>query len=304
MQGGWAGAGAAGDKGKVQWILLLLAAATVLNAQAGFRTEGRLVLVNAGVYDDRNRFHGELSKEHFRLLDEGVEMQVVSVGIEEVPVSTVILFDVSRSMRQNLEEARQALGRFLDKTRPGDEFCLVAFSDQVPAQCRFTEDPDDVRRQATAMTAAGGTALVDALLTGLRMTKKARNVRRAVLILSDGADNSSAHRWREAQRAALETDAVLYAVGLPGWTGRDALQTLQLRELAENSGGRMVTVRNVRELPAVLEWLEIRQQYVLSFVPPEGAEDKPRHTLRVRLRGEATHHLRVYWRHNYSAMVH
>ena len=91
LEGGWAGEPLAGDKGRVQWIFLLLAAATVLNAQAGFRTEGRLVLVNAGVYDGRNRFHGELSKEHFRLMDEGVEMRVESVGIEEVPVSTVIL---------------------------------------------------------------------------------------------------------------------------------------------------------------------------------------------------------------------
>lgn len=272
-----------------------------LGAQPGFRTEGRLVLVNAGVYDDRNRFHPDLAKENFQLLDDGVEMPIATAGVEDVAISTVVLMDVSRSMAKDMAEAREALSRYLDQARQGDEFCFLAFNAHVPADCLFTRDAGKIRAMADAAEAAGGTALGDGLLTAMAMTRRASNPRRAVLILSDGLDNSSAHHWRDVHRAALETDAVLYAVGLPTWRDRDAWQSLRLQALTEETGGRMLNAGSVRELPAILERLEIRQQYVLAFAPPAGAEKKPRHTVRVRLRGAATHRLRVYWRHSYLA---
>lgn len=267
-----------------------------LTAQAGFRADGRLVLVNAGVYDDRNRFHGELGKDNFELSDAGRPMRLESVGVEEVALSTVIVLDVSRSMGKHMGEARAALGSFLSKAGRDDEFCLLVFQDRVDAGCVFTRDAETIRARAAAVETGGGTALGDALLRAMGMVKQAGNARRAILVISDGLDNSSAHSWKEVRRTALETDAVLYVVSLTMWRDRDAWQSLRLQALAEESGGRMLMAGSAKQLPEVMEGLEVRQQYVLSFVPAEGVG---RHAVRVRLRGEAARHLRVYWRHSY-----
>ena len=282
---------------------LCFAALSTLAAQSEFRTEGRLVLVNAGVYDDDNRFRPGLGLANFQLSDEGTVVPLHSVVMEEVPISTVILLDVSRSMADHLADAREALGRYLDRARPGDEFCLLVFSDPAPGGCEFQRDPGAVRQRALPMAAEGGTALNDAILRALKVTRRARNARRAVLILSDGLDNASARGWNEVRRQALETDAVLYAVTLPAWRGRDVWKTVRLGKLAEETGGRMLTAETTRELPAALDRLEVRLQYLLAFVPPAPVPARPWRTVRVKLQGPAARNLRVYWRHQYSALV-
>ena len=251
-------------------LALLFGVGLGLAAQTGFRAEGRLVLVNAGVYDDRNRFHGELGVANFEVTDAGRAVRLESVGVEEVAISTVIVLDVSRSMAKHMGEAREALGHFLNRARAGDEFCLLVFQEQVAEGCTFTGDGEAIRGRAADVVTGGGTALGDALLRGMAMVKRARNVRRAILVISDGLDNSSAHSWKEVRRAALETDAVLYVVSLPLWRDRDAWQALRLQALAEESGGRMLTAGSAKELPAVLEGLEVAGPTVMVSGPPAG----------------------------------
>jgi len=286
------------DKRKVERLLLYFVAISTLAAQPEFRTEGRLVLVNAGVYDDRNQFRDGLTKEDFQLWDEGEEMRLQSVAVEEVAVSAVILLDVSKSMKNNIGHAREALSRFLDRARPGDEFCLITFSESAPMECEFSDDTAGIRTRAEEAQIGGGTALGDALLRAFGMVKRARNARRAVLILSDGLENSSAHRWNDVRRAAMETEAIIYAVTLPVWRDRDAWRAVRLEELAVESGGRMFTA-DPKELAAAMERLEVRLQYVLAFEPPANSEVKPWRSVRVKLRGPGARNLRVYWRHKY-----
>ncbi len=284
-------------------IWLCFAVLSTLTAQSEFRADGRLVLVNAGVYDDDNRFRPGLGIANFQLSDEGKVVPLHSVVVEEVAISTVILLDVSRSMAANLGDAREALGRFLDRARTGDEFCLLVFRDQTPGGCEFQRDPGVIRRQAGEMEAGGGTALNDAILQALALTRRAHNARRAVLILSDGLDNSSDRGWNDVRRQALETDAVLYGVTLPAWRGRDVWKTVRLGQLAEETGGRMLTAETTRELPAALDRLEVRLQYLLAFVPPAPVPARPWRSVRVKLQGPAARNLRVYWRHQYSALA-
>ena len=205
--------------------LLYFAVYSTLAAQTDFRAEDRLVLVNAGVDDGHNRFRGELAKENFQLLDEGEEMRLESVVVEDVALSAVILLDVSRSMNSSIGDAREALGRFLDGARLGDEFCLIAFSEPGPRGYEFQQDTTDIRALAANVQTGGGTALNDALLRAFAMVKRARNAQRAGLILSGGLDNSSLPSWNDVRRGAVETDAVLYAVSLPAWRDRDVWKT-------------------------------------------------------------------------------
>lgn len=281
-------------------IILFTVCASWLGAQTGFRSDSRLVLVNAGVFDDRQRFQTGLRPDNFELFDDGAAVTLQSVSIEDVPLSTVILLDASRSMGRSLELAKAALGRYLERSRYGDEYCLMVFNDRVPPACQFRRDTAWAKVRISDLSPGRGTALYDAILAGLAMTRHAHNRRRALLILSDGLENSSAHVWNELRRAVEETTAVLYAVTLPPWRGRDEWHALRLRQLIEETGGYVVTVDHPREMGAALERIEVRLQYVLTFVPPPGAESKPRHSLRLRLRGEPAKGLRVYWRHFYS----
>ena len=128
----------------------------LLHANEDLHTEGRLVLINASVFDDNNRFHPELRNENFQLFDDGVEMQLRSVGVEDVPLSTIILLDISRSMKDAIGDARIALDKYLDKSRPGDEFCLIAFNGHSPDHCEFVTDANDVRLHASVTAPAPG----------------------------------------------------------------------------------------------------------------------------------------------------
>lgn len=293
------------DKRKVRCIPFLFVALPLASQPSETLTaESRLVMVNASVYDNQNHFHADMTAENFRVLDDGSEVALASVGVEEVPLSAVILLDASRSMHSSYDAALDGLHRFLDKAQAGDEFCLLAFQDHEPADCRFERDPMKVRAQAAHIRPHGGTALGDALLAGLAMAKRSRNARRVVLVLSDGLDNSSSHKWAEVRRIAVESTAAVYALNLPVWGDMDSWQTLRLRRLAEDTGGRLLAARNVKEFPALLEHLEVRQQYVLTFVPPGATGHRTKHQVTVRLRGRAAEHLRVYWRHSYSTVVH
>jgi hypothetical protein len=81
--------------------------------------------------------------------------------------------------------------------------------------------------------------------------------------------------WNEVRKAALDTEAVLYAVALAAWRGRDSTRMVRLEELAEEPCGRM--------------WTALAMKDFRAFVPPTGVASKSWKTVRVKLRGEAAH---------------
>ena len=156
----------------------------------------------------------------------------------------------------------------------------------------------------------GRTALLDGMHLALNHMKKARNSRKANLVLSDGGDNSSRYTESEIKRVVREADVQIYALGISepiAGRGRSAESSLGpglLSEIAEQTGGRHFPIDNLGELPDVAAkvGMELRKQYVLGYSPSNLERDgKYRRVVVKIVPPPRTPPLRVYWRQGYYA---
>ena len=205
-------------------------------------------------------------------------------------------------MKKGVGYVRQALRRYIDRSNPGDEFCLITFASSIQNDCSFTTDAAEIVRQAGEGQPNGSTALRDALVFAFAAIKKGKNTRKAILILSDGIDTGSRYSFRETEDYAKESTANVYVVR-PGRSHyeEDRGDLIYLAGLVELTGGRMFEVDSVRNVPDFLDRLDIRQQYLIAFDPPPSANDGKYHRVTLKLEGTKNRRLRVYWKQGYFA---
>ena len=244
-----------------------------------------------------------LPREAFRLFEDGVEQQLCYFAGEEAPVSMGLLFDASGSMEHKLERSREAISRLFLTSIPGDEFFLLEFNDAPHVLCEFTSRIEDMQNTLTFIQPKGWTALFDAVYLAVHKMKRARNARKALLILSDGADNHSRYTEPEILRLVREADVCIYSIGMLGgpFSGRS---TRVLRNLAEETGARMFPVDKLDELPDVVDKmsLAIRNQYVLGYSSNNPESDGKYRNVQVRLVQQAgAPPARASWRLGYYA---
>src|SRR6201999_243804 len=158
---------------------------------------------------------------------------------------------------------------------PEDEFFLIQFNDRPEMVTGFTPEPEEILNRLTFTQAKGRTALLDGIYMAMNTIKKARNPRKAILIISDGGENSSRYTETEVKNAVREADVQIYAIGIfepisgRGRTVEELNGPGLLTEIAEQTGGRHFAVDNLAELPDVAAkiGIELRNEYVLGYSP-------------------------------------
>jgi VWFA-related protein len=254
--------------------------------QGSIRIDKTLVQINVTVTDPLNRFVTGLEKEHFKLLEDKVEQKIEQFSAEDAPLSVGIVFDTSGSMGSKLQKSRQAVAQFFKTANPEDEFFLIEFNDRPQMIVPFTTSTEEIQNQLTFTQSKGRTALLDGIYMAMSTMKKARNPRKAILIISDGGDNSSRYTETEIKNAVREADVQVYAIGIfepmssRGRTTEEMAGPGLLSEIAEQTGGRHFPVDNLSELPDVAAkiGIELRNQYVLYYAPKNQDRDgKYRH---------------------------
>ena len=258
---------------------------------ANIRVDSNLVLINVTVTTPLNQVVTGLEKDNFRLFEENVEQEITQFSSEDAPLSVGLVFDVSGSMGAKLNKARAAAAEFFKTASPDDEFFLVQFNDRPQLVVPFTWETEEIQNRLTFSQAKGRTALLDALYMAMDHMKHARNARKAVLVLSDGGDNSSRYTQSEIKNLVREADVQVYAIGIfepmgaRGRTAEELAGPSLLSELAEQTGGRHFPVDNINHLPDVAAkiGIELRNQYVLGYTPTNEAKDGKYRRVRVRL---------------------
>src|SRR5581483_2763347 len=224
---------------------------------ASLRVDTNLVQINVTVTDPLNRFVTGLEKEHFKLFEDKVEQEISQFSSEDAPISIGLVFDTSGSMGAKLQKSRQAAAEFFKTANPSDEFFLVQFNDRPELSVPFTTDTDKIQSTLTFTQSKGRTALLDSVYLAMHEMKKAHNPRKALLIISDGGDNSSRYTETEIRNAVREADVQIFAIGIfesmsnRGRTPEEAAGPSLLNELAEQTGGREYAVENVTDLPDI-----------------------------------------------------
>lgn len=246
---------------------------------SGIKMDVEMALVNVTVTDPYSRLVTGLDKENFKVFEDGVEQEISTFSSEDVPISIGLIFDMSGSMADKVDKARQAAVQFLRTANPQDEFFLVSFNDRAEVSSRFTSSIEELESRMMFTVAKGRTALLDGIYLGLSQMRGARNGKRALLIISDGGDNHSRYNEADIRNFLKEADCQLYAMGIfdvsdMGRTTEERYGPSLLSELAEMTGGRVFPVSSLGDLPDIASkiGMELRNQYVLGYKP-----SNPRH---------------------------
>lgn len=256
------------------------------------RVDVDLVLLNVTVTDPYNRLVTGLERENFRLFEDKNEQELQHFSSEDVPISIGVIFDMSGSMSNKVDKARQAALQFFRTSNPQDEFLLVGFNDRAQLISRFTTSVEELQTRLMYTGAKGRTALMDAIYLGLSQMRGARNAKKALLIISDGADNHSRYNENDIKNFVREADVQLYGIGIYepfGSRGRSPEELsgpALLSELTEMTGGRTFSVVNLNELPDIASKIsmELRNQYVLGYRPSNRERDGKWRKVQVKLR--------------------
>ena len=280
--------------------------------RGNIRVESTLVLIPVTVTDPLNRFVTGLERENFRLFEDKSEQKLTHFASEDAPLSVGLVFDTSGSMGSKLDKSRQAVGQFFKTANPEDEFFLIQFNDRPELVVDFTTRVEEIQNRLTFTQSKGRTALLDAVYMALHKMKKAKNPRKALLIISDGGDNSSRYTESEIKKLVQEADVQIYAIGIfevmanRGRTPEELSGPSLLSELAEQTGGRHFPVDNLNELPDVAAkiGMELRNQYILGYTPTNQGRDGKYRRVQVKLvQPRGLPPLRATWRLGYYAPV-
>src|SRR5437868_6744013 len=239
------------------------------------RVSTDLVVVNATVLDKDGKFVPRLKRTDFRIFEDGVEQKTASFSAEETPFAAAILLDTSGSMESRLTLGRGAAIRFLDGLRDEDVAAVYNFDVKVEQTQNFSPGRD-LPAKAFTLKTRNMTSLNDAVLQAAVDLAKREEKRRAIVVLSDGGENSSRASSDKALERALQVGATIYAVNM-GEQGaqRDIQASGILRNFAEKSGGRYIdspggqTLRDA--FAAIAE--ELGHQYTIAYRSTNRARD-------------------------------
>lgn len=248
----------------------------------------RLVELFTTVLDGSGRPVQEADPGIFRVLEDGVPQTVRIVEpVGETPIRVVTLIDNSLSMRERLEQTREAALQFLQRTlRPVDQAAVITFNRTPRVAVRLTNDLEELREGLTGLLAEDQTSLYDSLAYGLQYLSGVKG-QRAVLLLSDGMDRSSRLTFEQSLECARRAGIAVYTVGLSLPDGARGEAGDKLRRMAAETGGRSWFVESTAELDGVYQQIEreLRAQYRISY---QSSNNSPKDGFRA-VRVEVAH---------------
>jgi VWFA-related protein len=288
-------------------LVLVLA----LQQPSAFRAEVRIVRVDVEVRQEASSIDG-LTKQDFRIKDEGKPQEVVYFGHVEEPLDLILLFDTSASMLPAIEQVSTVSRTALGAMRPNDRVAVMAFDADTDLVADFTTDlasvDDTIRNVVLRRPQIANTQLqpaaADAARHFLKQPRSSR--RRAVLIVTD---NMGSSREERAARELWEADAVVSAVVVPGMEAMRRQRMLfpgawfgfgSIDGVVRNTGGDILKGDDAGDgFRRLIQ--RLRSRYTLHYAMPEGKPGKARE-IKVELTPDAAQRFpgaRVYSRTGY-----
>jgi Ca-activated chloride channel homolog len=254
------------------------------------RTNTDLVVLNVTVTDKAGQYVKGLKASDFKVFEDGVEVKpnmIASFSLQESPYAAVVLLDSSGSMEARFSLARSAAIRFLDGLRPEDVAAVYRFDSKVERVQEFSGGRD-LAPTAYAIRAKGMTTLNDAIVEASKTLADRTEVRKAIVVLSDGMDTFSKASSDKAVETALAVGASIYAVDMSslevgGTSGRQS--ALSLKGFAEKTGGRFITTPGGPQLRDAFTGIadELGHQYTISYRPANTKRDGKWRALEVKV---------------------
>jgi Ca-activated chloride channel family protein len=253
------------------------------------RVDVDLVLVPVTVTDPMNHPVLGLRKQDFKVYENNDPQQIQYFSAEEAPISVGVLLDVSKSMTNKFVTERAAAEAFFKNANPQDDFFVITFADQPRLVTSSIDSLDDIQQNLASDIPDGHTALLDAIYLAIARMRSARYQRRALLIVTDGADNHSRYGLKEVRRLVEEASVDVYAIGIFDSLFFRSFEEMMgkrwLREITDVTGGRTVAAAGLEKVPEIAADVsrEMRNQYVLGYRPSNNARDSKWRKIKVNI---------------------
>jgi Ca-activated chloride channel family protein len=237
------------------------------------------------VTDPGGRFVQGLPRDAFRIFEDGTPQRISTFQSGDVPLELVAALDVSQSMAPAMSDLKQAARTFLGALGPDEQVTLLAFNDNVFTLARKATAPAMKAQAVNRLAPWGGTALYDVIIRGMDMLGRQVG-RRALVVFSDGEDQSS----RATEAAAIErveaSDATVYTVGLGKANDDPALRAL-LTRIGTVSGGRALIAESAEELERAFGDIvsDLSHQYLVGYQPVNQQRDGKWREIKVQVAG-------------------
>ncbi len=231
-----------------------------------------LVLLDVSVKDPAGGFVTGLTKDQFKVFENGREQPIQTFEAGDIPVTVGLVVDNSGSMRSKKPEVVAAALTFVTESNPKDEMFVVNFNDSarlgLPRQTTFTDSADLLRAALLSNRVEGRTALNDALKLALTHLEKGMQAKKTLVLISDGGDNASELTTNALLRLSEQSRATIYAVGIYDTDDRDKNPGF-LRKIASTTGGECFIPDKLEDLVGVCKKIakDIRNRYSIGFVP-------------------------------------
>lgn len=274
------------------WLTLIIAlfAAIVAMPQTDdepISVDSELVIINAVVTDSKGNPVTNLKRQEFSVLENGEEQKIDFFEAGTTPFAAVILLDSSGSMENRVSLARSAAIQFLDKLRMNDVAAIYNFDSKISLVQDFSGSRD-IYEGVFDVKAKGMTVLNDAIVRAADELDKRSEKRRAIIVLSDGADTQSNATSEFALKRALKANAVIYTVDMTGLNGarsrEDMINKGVLEKLSDRTGGRYISSPGGAALREAFKNIvdELGRQYTIAYYPTNDKRDGKWRPIEVR----------------------
>jgi VWFA-related protein len=293
------------------------------DTRAYIRTRTDIVVVPVTVKNHDGQLVGDLRRDEFRILQDGIEQKIIRFSSDPFPLSAVVVIDNNLSQKQSAQ-VQKSLIAIAAGFGPADEVAVVTY-DQFPktvSDFSFNNDQlfTTLKRldlgshfpgagfnggPLTAGPTANGHSLEngaptplgaklppqtkcldDAVYAGAQMLKgRGRDRRKTVFLISDGNNSrQNEHNFNQTIQLLLTADVSVYSISV----GHALLQheTARLEKYAQDTGGDAFFAGNAADLERLYSKVteQARNQYILAFTPEEADRTKDYHTIEVRVR--------------------
>jgi Ca-activated chloride channel family protein len=241
------------------------------------------------VTDRHGHYIKDLQKDDFKVVDDQQPVDVRSFRNEtDLPLQVGLLVDASNSVRDRFKFEQDAAIEFLNSIiRPRyDEAFIVGFDATPEVTQDFTDSTEKLSNGVRMLRAGGGTAMYDALYFACRdkLMKQEQTgpVRRAIILLSDGEDNSSHVSRDEAIDMAARADTIVYTIST-NISGMKGVGDKVLQHIADSTGGRAFFPFQMREVSDAFVSIqeELRSQYAVGYKPANFTADGRYRTIAI-----------------------
>lgn len=241
------------------------------------------------VFDEEKKKLAGLSKKDFQVFQD--KTQITNFSIEtiqksDITVSSILVIDRSGSMvGEPLVKARQGACKFVSLMGTNEKTGVISFGDDVKLIADFSKDKNYLQNSIKSINLFGDTTvLYDAIYRGLKEISNQKVSRKALIVLTDGKEESSKHTLKECINIANDKKIRIFSIGL-GYSH----DPVPLKEMTSKTKGNYYYAGSPDKLVSVYQQIadELHNEYAITFKSPIGI-DRKWHDLTIHSNHEGT----------------